>query len=109
MTRMEDYTRAVFDPLVGRVFEFDRPGPRDATPDRVQLELLEVSGPKRGSTTPGFREPFTLLFTLRSAEELGAGLHRIAQDDFEPCEWFLNRVFVPGRDARCSYYQAVFG
>jgi len=70
---------------------------------------LEVLGPTRGAPVPGFREPFTLLFVLRSAGELGAGLHRIVLDDFEPCEWFLNRVSIPGRDARGSYYQAVFG
>jgi hypothetical protein len=46
---------------------------------------------------------------LRSGSELGAGLHRLAHHDFEPCDWFLNRVFVPDRDARQSYYQAVFG
>ena len=107
MTRMEEYTRAVFDPLVGQVFDFDPVGPQRSAPSHVQLELVEVSGPSAAS--PGFREPFTLLFTLRSAGELGAGLHRLAMDDFEPCDWFLNRVFVPGRDARCSYYQAVFG
>ncbi len=106
---MDDYARTVFEPLVGHIFEFDRPGPPAATSDRVQLELLEVSGPAAGAAIPGFREPFTLLFALRSGEELGAGLHRLAQPDFEPCEWFLNRVLVPGRGVRHVYYQAVFG
>jgi hypothetical protein len=106
---MEDYTRSVFDPHVGRVFEFERPVTHTSAPDRVQLELLEVSAPPSRAVAPGFREPFTLLFALRSSGELGAGLHRIVQRDFEPCDWFLNRVSLPDRDRRHAYYQAVFG
>ena len=109
MTRMEDYTRAVFDRHVGQVFEFDRPMTATSAADRVQLELLEVSGPGVDGAAQGFREPFTLLFALRSSSQLGAGLHRIVRPDFEPCEWFLNRVFVPSRDRQHVYYQAVFG
>ncbi len=106
---MTDYTRALFEPQVGRVFEFDRPGSEPAASDRVRLELLEVSGSPAAPATGEFRAPFTLLFALRSGAELGTGLHRLAHQDFEPCEWFLNRVLVPDRDMRQSYYQAVFG
>ena len=106
---MDDYTRALFQPHVGKVFEFDRPASQSATSDRVRLELIEISGPPAGTAAAGFREPFTLLFALRGAGELSTGLHRLAHHDFEPCEWFLNRVFVPDRDGRQSYYQAVFG
>ena len=107
--RMEDYTRSVFDQHIGQVFEFDPPMAESSAADRVQLELLEVSGPGVAAVVPGFREPFTLLFALRSGVQLGPGLHRIARLDFEPCEWFLNRVSVPNRDRRHAYYQAVFG
>lgn len=107
---MKDYTPDLFERHVGQVFEFDKPEAGTPAQDRARLELLEVSGPKSsGSPGLGFREPFTLLFALQSAEDLGEGLHRIAHDDFEPCDWFLNRVFVPGRDLRFAYYQAVFG
>jgi len=108
-TRMEDYTRAVFVSHVGQVFEFDRPLADASASGRVQLELLEVSSPGTQATGGEHREPFTLLFALRSGNELGGGLHRLARPDFEPCEWFLNRVFVPDRDRRNAYYQAVFG
>lgn len=105
---MQQYTRELFESYVGQLFEFERPRDQHAVPDRVQLELLEVSSAS-GSPAAGFRAPFTLLFALRSAEPLAGGLHRIAHGDFEPCDWFVNRVVVPGRDGRLAYYQAVFG
>ena len=107
---MEHYSRDIFEPRIGQLFEFDGPSAQGSAQGRVQLELLEVSGPgSPGSPSLGFREPFTLLFARRSAEDLGAGLHRIAHPDFEPCDWFLNRVLVRSRDLRLAYYQAVFG
>ena len=104
---MERYTAEMFEPYVGQVFEFEPTAdPQGASANRVQLELLEVT---RKAPTPGFRPPFTLLFALRGPTPLGGGLHKIAHDDFEPCDWFVNRVVVAGRDPRTAYCQAVFG
>jgi hypothetical protein len=104
---MEHYTAETFEPYVGQVFEFDPtadlPG---VAGNRVQLELLEVT---RSTPAPGFRPPFALLFALRGPTSLGNGLHKIAHEDFEPCDWFVNRVVVTGRDPRTAYCQAVFG
>ena len=96
-----NYTADTFSPYVGQVLIF---GPGD-----VQLELLQVTRRNAGQVPAGFREPFSLLFALRSAEPLGRGLHRIVQEDFEPADWFLTRVLAPGRDPRLAYYEAVFG
>ena len=95
------YTADTFLPYVGQTLTFD--------PGGVQLELLEVNRQNSSSRPAGFREPFALLFALRSAEQLGKGLYRIAHDDFEPADWFLTRVLAPGRDPRLAYYEAVFG
>ena len=71
-----NYTADTFAPYVGQVLVFD--------PGGVQLELLKVSRRNTGQVPAGFREPFALLFALRSAEPLG-------------------------RDPRFAYYEAVFG
>jgi hypothetical protein len=105
-TKMDDYSRVLFEQHLGQIFEFD---PLRNARDRAQLELLEVSGPSGGKAIVGFREPFTLLFALRSSEDLAMGLHRLVHQDFEACDWFLNRVVVPDRDPQQAYYQAVFG
>jgi hypothetical protein len=105
---MSQYTGDTFEPYVGQVFAFEPP--TDAHGNRresVRLELVEILR-SRPRGVPGLRDPFTLLFVLRSAEPLGRGLHRLAHEDFEACDWFVNRVMVPGRDARAAYYQAVF-
>jgi hypothetical protein len=78
-------------------------------PGGAQLELLQITPRNTVHVPAGFREPFSLLFALRSAELLGRGLHRIVHDDFEPADWFLTRVMAPGRDPRLAYYEAVFG
>ena len=104
---MEHYTAEMFEPYVGRIFEFDPGGnPQEISGNRVQLELLEVA---RSTSAPGFRPAFTLLFALRGSTPLGRGLHKIAHEDFEPCDWFVNRVVMAGRDPRAAYCQAVFG
>ena len=100
-----NYTADTWLPYVGQVFTFES---TDAARP-VQLELLEVKRHSSSGRPAGFREPFALLFALRSAEQLGKGLYRIAHDDFEPADWFLTRVLAPGRDPRLAYYEAVFG
>lgn len=103
---MTDYNAETFAGLVGQVFRFERV--EDAgMGDPVLLELIDVT--HRAAIYPGTRDPFLLLFVLRSDAPLGPGLHRISREGFEPCEWFLNRVVVPARDPRAAYYQAVFG
>jgi hypothetical protein len=96
-----NYTADTFAPYVGQALVFDPAG--------VQLELLKVSRRNAGQVPAGFREPFSLLFVLRSAEPLGKGLYRIVHQDFEPSEWLLTRVMAPGLDPRQAYYEAVFG
>jgi hypothetical protein len=95
------YTADTFAPYAGQVLTF---GPGD-----VQLELLQITRRNVGDVPAGFREPFSLLFVLRSGEPLARGLHRIAHPDFEPADWFITRVLAPGRDPRQAYYEAVFG
>jgi hypothetical protein len=96
-----NYTADTFAPYIGQVLMF--------SPGGVQLELLQITRRNVGSLPAGFREPFALLFALRSAESLGRGLHQLVHDDFEPADWFLTRVLAPGRDPRLAYYEAVFG
>lgn len=96
-----NYTADTFLPYVGQVLTF--------VPGDVRLELIEVKRHSSSGRPAGFREPFALLFALRSADQLGRGLHRIAHDDFEPADWFLTRVLAPERDPRGAYYEAVFG
>src|SRR5687768_12589855 len=104
---MTDYNAGTFAGLIGQVFRFDRAEDGTESGHPVLLELIDIS--HRAAVDPGTRDPFLLLFVLRSDAPLGPGLHRIAREGFEPCEWFLNRVVVPARDARAAYYQAVFG
>jgi hypothetical protein len=96
-----NYTADTFSPYVGQMLVFD--------PGGVQLELLQITRRNAGHVPAGFREPFSLLFALRSAEPLGRGLYQLVNDDFEPADWFLTRVLAPGRDPRLAYYEAVFG
>ncbi len=102
---IEKYAADTFLPYVGQTFIFES---LDDGRRSVKLELVEVK--KQSDRRPaGFREPFALLFVLRSEQQLGTVLHRIVHADFEPSEWFLTRVLVPGRDSRLAYYEAVFG
>jgi hypothetical protein len=98
--------------FVGRVGEVFRLSPSDDAPGTAgglfDLELIEVRQPGRGGGEAA-REPFALLFALRSRTSLEPGLHRLVHEAFEPDDLFLSRVFVPGRDPRAVYYEAVFG
>jgi len=98
--------------FVGRVGEVFRLSPSDDAPGTAgglfDLELIEVRQPGRGGGEAA-REPFALLFALRSRTPLEPGLHRLVHEAFEPDDLFLSRVFVPGRDPRAVYYEAVFG
>ena len=105
LVSMADYTADTFTGLVGQVFRFE-PAENAVAGRPVLLELIDISQRAAGSTET--RDPFLLLFQLRSDTPLGPGLHRISREGFEPCQWFLNRVVVPGR-APGAYYQAVFG
>jgi hypothetical protein len=101
---MNQYTSDVFASLVGQVFRFHQTA--DAADPSMHLELLEVQSSHSSGT--GGRQPFSLLFALRSGDvTLQSTLH-FRHDDFEPCAWFVNRVTVPGRDPRTPYYEAVF-
>ena len=95
------YTSADFEPYVGKVFAFRR---NDG--ERVELELLQVSpGCARAGS---FRQPFSLLFSLRDKQDLGSGLLRLEHEDFEASDWFVNRVSLLGGDPSIAYCEAVF-
>jgi hypothetical protein len=98
--------------FVGRVGEVFRLAPSDDARGTAggpfELELIEVRRAGGGGGEAA-REPFALLFALRNRTPLGPGLHRLVHEAFEPDDLFLSRVFVPGRDPRAVYYEAVFG
>ena len=106
---MQDYTAETFLPHVGQILTFEASGEGDAPARSVRFQLLEVRRPQTGSRPAGFREPFSLLFAATDGQPSEKGLHRIAHADFAPCDWFLTRVHVPGKDPRVTYYEAVFG
>ena len=101
---MPDYTADTFLPYAGQVFMFE--AVRGSC--NLGLKLSQVSR-RRAGKVEGFREPFSLLFTLSSGEPSAGGLYRIAHSDFVPCEWFVSRVFVVGADPGVPHYEAVFG
>jgi hypothetical protein len=102
------FTAELFLGRIGEVFRLTRsvesPGAVQAS---CELELIDV---RRGTRPTGarLREPFALLFILRSRMPLGPGLHRLVHDAFAPDDLFLSRVVVPDRDPRAIYYEAVF-
>jgi len=102
--QMADYTADTFLPYTSQEFTFEVPGKSGG----IRLKLERVSRRPAGKVE-GFREPFSLIFTLSSGEPWPGGLYRIAHSDFEPCDWFVGRVFVPGADSRVPHYEAVFG
>jgi len=106
---MQDYTADTFLPYVGHTFPFEALAEGDISATTLCFRLLEVERPALGARPEGFREPFKLIFTSIGEPRSVRGLHRIAHEDFAPCEWLLARVFVPGRDPRVPYYEAVFG
>jgi uncharacterized protein DUF6916 len=108
-----EMTAEMWVPLVGEVFMFvPSAGDAGASAEPTALELLDVSQyasrTRSGNQHPP-REPFSLLFTLRSLTPLGKGLHRLVHEAFAPDDLLLSRVLVPGRDPRATYYEAVFG
>jgi hypothetical protein len=110
---LANYSAEMFQVYQGDRFLFEPPAAGEA----VDLELLEISSHDRirkleQSNPEKYgkrqRDPFSLLFALRSSQPMGPGLHRLKHADFEPCELFLSRVTVPGRDTSVAYYEAVF-
>src|SRR5262249_25513364 len=73
----------------------------------LHLELLEVQSPpqRAGAHT---RQPFSLLFALRSGSSTLQSTLYLRHDGFEPCAWFVNRVVVPEGNPGVPYYEAVF-
>ena len=104
---MQQYTIDEFTSRVGEVFAFHRSADGNDTP--VHLELIEVMGAPHGAG-PGGRQPFSLLFALRSSDATNESTLHLRHAGFEPCPWFVNRVVAPkNRDAAGAYYEAVFG
>jgi hypothetical protein len=106
---MRAYTAETFLPYSGQVFVFEVVTAAGSAHQPIRLKLDQVSPSKSGPIAAGFRQPFSLLFALADGVAAASGLFRLLHDDFEPCDWFLSRVIVPGGDARTAYYEAVFG
>ena len=103
--RIANYTAEIFLSYVEQEFHFqatERGG-------SVCFKLLRVSRASQAATPPGFRAPFSLLFTLNDSEPVAGGLYQIEHADFEPAPWFFSRVVVPGAAPGIPYYEAVFG
>jgi hypothetical protein len=103
---MEQYTSDAFASRVGQVFSFHRTA--DANDPAIRLELIDVqSSPHH--TMAGARQPFSLLFALRSDDATRESTLHLRHEEFAPCAWFVNRVTAPKHDLRVAYYEAVFG
>jgi hypothetical protein len=102
---MDQYTSDVFASLVGQLFHFHQSP--DADDPSIDLELIAVESSPHARGAPG-RQPFSLLFALRRGEAPQQSTLYLRHEAFERCAWFVNRVLVPGRDARTPYYEAVF-
>jgi len=103
---MEGYTSDTFASRVGQVFAFHRTAEGNDPP--VHLELIDVE-PSPRRATAGARQPFSLLFALRSADATQESTLHLRHDEFEPCAWFVSRVAAPERDRKTAYYEAIFG
>lgn len=103
---MQEYTIDAFTSRVGEVFAFHHRA--DGTDTPVLLELIEVNGAPHGARSGG-RQPFSLLFALRSSDATSESTLHLRHAGFEQCAWFVNRVVAPNRDAGKAYYEAVFG
>ena len=103
-TSMARYTSDMFQPLVGQIFSFHRTAEAKDAP--IRLELVDVQS---HSSTGDVRQPFSLLFALRSEDATQQSTLHLRHDELESCAWFVNRVIAPGRDAHTPYYEAVFG
>jgi len=99
---LADFTPALFRPLIGETFVFERQEGGTAS-----MKLLEIT------TRPGSEgRPFAMLFVLRDGPPLEYGLPRLIRDGFERCEIFFSRVRSPRHQASDPggiYYEAVFG
>ena len=103
-TSMARYTSDMFEPLVGQIFSFHRTA--DANDPPIRLELVEVQA---HPSTAGARQPFSLLFALRSNDATQQSTLHLRHDELDKCAWFVNRIIAPGRDLHTPYYEAVFG
>ena len=106
---MRTYTAETFLPYSGQVFAFEKVTAPENKPQPIRLKLNEVTQMKSGAAAAGLRQPFSLLFTLADGAPAASGLFRLVHEEFEPCDWFLSRIVVPGGDVRAAYYEAVFG
>lgn len=108
---ISDFTAEMFRPLVNKPITFLRPAPAGVACEPVDLMLIAVHE-QAGSPGPGFRRPFSLMFTLRDEAPLADRyLHQLSHPDFEACEVLLCRVSVPDLDRRdgTMFYEIVFG
>lgn len=103
---MDHYTSDAFASRLGQVFTFHRTP--DANDPPIHLELVEVQSSAHHAV-PGGRQPFSLLFALRSSDATQESTLHLRHDDFGPCGWFVNRVTAPEHDRKTAYYEAVFG
>jgi hypothetical protein len=103
---MQQYTSSAFASRVGQVFSFHRTADTNDPP--IRLELIEVQ-PSPHYAMAGGRQPFSLLFALRSGDATQESTLHLRHDEFAPCAWFVNRVTAPRRDQKTAYYEAVFG
>jgi hypothetical protein len=98
---LADCCPEIFQPLLGETFTFV-----SDHGDEVSLELLEVANrPRRGHS----RDPFSLLFALKSGQIPFNDSLRPRKDGFAQESWFINRVSVLGGDPGIAYCEAVFG
>jgi hypothetical protein len=103
---MEQYTSDAFASRVGEVFSFHRTAGASDSP--IRLELVDVHTSPHAAITRG-RQPFSLMFALRSEDATQESTLHLRHDEFEPCAWFVNRVTAPERKRRVPHYEAVFG
>jgi hypothetical protein len=107
---LSDFTAEMFRPLQGSKVRFVRPTPQGAAHETVDLTLVAVQE-SDGSPRPGFRRPFSLLFTSQDQAPLqDRFLHQLSHPDFEACVLLLSRVSVPDLDPRDGtiFYELVF-
>ena len=99
---LADFTPALFRPLIGETFVFERKEGGTAN-----MKLLEIT------TRPGSDDrPFAMLFVLREGPPLEDRMPRLVREGFERCEIFFSRVRSPRyqpSDPGGIYYEAVFG
>jgi hypothetical protein len=99
---LENLAVTSFQPLIGDVFEIDPP-----IEDIDALTLDNVAGlTSPGTRSPGFRDPFRLLFRGPATAILPQGIHALRHKTLGRLEIFL----VPLQpDAEGPMYEAIFG